>query len=111
MASREAVDMPALTELADTLATLPPNDLVEVLRRVFETHPPEPLGHVERRYFLAVSNHAAGTWEVTGIGYPLVGLMENNDLQQGNCPRCALEVEAPAKQAQCPACLAPCGLT
>ena len=66
---------------------------------------------LDRRYLLAVSNHTGGVWEITGVGYPLVDTMVDNDLQAGGCPRCGLEVEAPAKQAQCPACFASCGLT
>jgi hypothetical protein len=102
---------PQLAELADRVAALSTNDLVEVLRRVFEKHSPEPTQHVERRYFLGVSQHCKGTWEVAGVAYPLIDPMDNNDRQQGRCGRCGLEVEAPAKQANCPACLAPCSLT
>jgi hypothetical protein len=100
---------PDLDELAERLACLAHNDLVEVLRRVFEKHPPEQVRHVERRYLLAVSNHAGGMWEITGVGYPLVETMV--DLQDGRCSHCGLEIQAPAKQARCPACLQSCGLT
>ncbi len=102
---------PMLAELAQRLAALPTNHLVDVLRHVFENHPPNRTPHVERRYFLGVSCRSHGTWEVIGVAYPLIGRVDNDDLQQGGCRRCGLEVEAPAKHAQCPACLAPCDLT
>ena len=38
-------------------------------------------------------------WEITGVGYPLVDTMVDNDLSSRGCPRgSALEVEAPAKR-------------
>lgn len=99
---------PQLAGLAEQVAALPTNDLVEVLRFGVRK-PPIPIPPTMSD---PTSSWVAGrpeTWDVVGVGYPLSDVMD--DLQQGACRRCGLEFEAPAKRAQCPACLASCDLT